>query len=131
MSNSGYEVKINDDISFYQYIVNSIEKVVNSKTTKTYTIEHLSEFNKIEEVINKDNAVSFLKENQDLLTKDYLESEIANKLTPLFNANMPKIQIWKSSSEFLINESIDLEEFKDNTELSIPLRNIFHIYGLC
>jgi|TARA_B110000090_G_scaffold150550_1_gene165181 predicted ATP-dependent endonuclease of OLD family len=130
MSNSGYEVKINDDISFYQYIVNSIEKVVNSKTTKTYTIEHLSEFNKIEEVINKDNAVSFLKENQDLLTKDYLESEIANKLTPLFNANMPKIQIWKSSSEFLINESIDLEEFKDNTELSIPLRNIFHIYGL-
>lgn len=44
-------------------------------------------------------------------------------------ANILKVQFWKSSSEYLINEEIDLNEFKENPNISIPLKNIFNIYG--
>ncbi|WP_336690773.1 MULTISPECIES: AAA family ATPase [unclassified Chryseobacterium] len=41
----------------------------------------------------------------------------------------PKIQLWKSKPEYLISTPIDLNEFKNNPDISIPLKNIFSIYG--
>ncbi|MBI2284638.1 MAG: AAA family ATPase [Bacteroidetes bacterium] len=128
-ANDSYDVSINHDLPLYQYIVNTTQKTVGSTTQKTETIENLVEFNKITEIISAENAEKFLLENQKILTNEKLESIIASNLKTIFNHNLPKIQIWKSKPEYLINEVVDLDKFKDDTNLSIPLKNIFHIYG--
>lgn len=129
VANDSYKVSVNNDLPFYLYIVNSTQKTVNGTVQKTETIENIAEYNKITETLNEKNAGNFLLENQKLLTKEKLESLIASNLKTLFNHNLPKVQIWKSKPEYLINEAVDLNKFKDDTNLSIPLKNIFHIYG--
>lgn len=128
-ANVAYNLTINDDIPCYEYIINTTKKTENNKIRKVETIEVLKEFNEIEVDITKENAKSFLNENQRLLTKKDLEGMIVNSLYSVLEQKMPKIQIWKSKPEYLINEIIDLNEFKEDTSVSFPLRNIFHIYG--
>jgi predicted ATP-dependent endonuclease of OLD family len=43
---------------------------------------------------------------------------------------MPKIQMWRPSPKYLINETIDLENFKEDPNISIPLKNVFLINGI-
>lgn len=102
---------------------------MNNRVVKNEKIESLKTVNKINEQITKQNASTFLKENQKLLNKKILENKIAKSLFETFNENLPNIEFWKAKPEYLINSVIDLEKFKENTELSIPLKNIFHIYG--
>lgn len=128
-SYESYLVTVNNNLPFYNYILNSTQKTVNGVVKKVTTIENLAQFNKISEIINEDNAKNYLLENQELLTKEKLETYLANILKSVFDYNIPKIQIWKSKPEYLINEEIDLIDFMNNTNLSIPLKNIFHIYG--
>lgn len=128
-ANHLYEVTINNELPVYLYMVNTVQKTVNGVIQKIETIENIIDFNKITEVINEGNAKNFLLENQKPLTKETLESLISDKLGNLFDENLPKIQIWKSKPEYLINEVVDLNKFKNDTNLSIPLKNIFHIYG--
>ena len=128
----GYEtftISLNDDLPIYQYIINTTSKTINGKIVKTESIEILSQFNNIQEIITEKNANTFLKENQLLLTKSKLENYISSSLKSIFNENMPNIQIWKAKPEYLINDSIDLLKFKEDTNISIPLKNIFYIYG--
>lgn len=117
-----YSVKINEDLPFYKYVVNKTTRIVNNKKIETESIKLLASINKIEEKITKNNAKSFIKENQKLLTKSLLEIKIASELKSTLNQNVPKIQIWKSSPEYLINKTIDLNKFKDKTSISIPLK---------
>lgn len=126
---SYYSLTINDDLPFFEYVIVTETKMVNDKEVKTEKINKLSEINKIEELITKENAKSFLKENQKLLTKKDLQLKIASELKSVFNHNLPKIQIWKPSAEYLINNTISLDEFKEDTSISIPLKNIFNVYG--
>ncbi|WP_298370936.1 AAA family ATPase [uncultured Lutibacter sp.] len=128
-SNENYSITINSDLPFYQYIINTSSVTVANKTTKKETIELLKDYNEIEEEITEKNAKSFLSENQKLLTKSILENKISSSLKTVLNHNLPKIQIWRSSSKYLINDVIDLEKFKEDTDISIPLKNIFNIYG--
>lgn len=126
---SAYNIIVNDDLPCFQYIINKEQKPI-SGTTKTQTIETievLSEFNSIEETITQENAKTFLKENQELLTKTTLEKKIADLLKSTLDQNMPKVQIWRPISQYLINETIDLEKFKEDPNISIPLKNIFSI----
>jgi predicted ATP-dependent endonuclease of OLD family len=119
-SGSFYSVVINNDLPFYKYIV------VSNPEKK---IQELKSFNGVEEEINAKNAKTFLSEGQTLLTKKDLEELIRSKLEKIFNYNLPIIQVWKPKSEYLINEVIDLNEFKDDTSISVPLQNIFHVAG--
>lgn len=127
--NDSYEVLINNDLPFYKYIVNTNQKTVNGVIQKTETIEDISLLYNIEESNNEKDIASYLLENQKLLTKDKLESIISSSLYKIFNHNLPTIQIWKSKPEYLINEVVDLDDFKEDTSLSFPLKNIFYIYG--
>lgn len=124
-----YNITIKDNLPFYKYIINKEQKIVTtgSKPQTVKTIELLSDFNKIEEIITQENAKTFLKENQELLSKEILEKEIADLLELTLDKNMPNIQIWRPSPQYLINETIDLEKFKENPNISIPLKNIFSI----
>jgi predicted ATP-dependent endonuclease of OLD family len=124
-----FEVSINEDLPFYEYIIETTQQDVNGNIQKTEKIEFLKTINKIDEKITEENASKFLKGNQKLLTKKTLEIKIVHSLFETFNHNIPNIEIWKAKPEYLINSIIDLEKFKEKTKLSIPLKNIFHIYG--
>jgi len=128
---SEYNITINNDLPFYKYIINKEQMTVTtgSKPQTVETIGLLSEINNIEEEITQENARNFLKENQVLLSKEVLEKKLANFLESTLNQNMPKIQIWRPRPQYLINDTIDLEKFKENPNISIPLRNIFFING--
>lgn len=41
-----------------------------------------------------------------------------------------KITYWEASPEYLIKNPINLEEFKNNKEFNVPLRNLFKLIGL-
>ena len=127
---SYYFLTINDDLPYYEYVVITSKVVAEGKEVKTEEIHKLSEINKIEEEVTKENAKSFLRENQKILTKKDLQTKIAAKLKRTFEHNLPKIQVWKPSSEFLINDTISLDDFKEDTSISIPLKNIFNVFGL-
>jgi len=76
--NNVYNVTINDDLSFFHYIINK-EQVLPQGSTKAQTVEtivSLSEFNNIKDTITQENAKTFLKENQELLTKKELEKKL-------------------------------------------------------
>lgn len=124
-----FKITINNDLPFHEYIINTTSTTINGIINKTEKIEFLKTINSINEKITKENASSFLKDNQKLLTKMGLEYRIANTLVETLNHSIPNIEIWKAKPEYLINSIVDLEKFKENTELSIPLKNIFHIYG--
>jgi len=119
-------ISINSDLPFYNYIIIKVmdkEKIVEK-------VKNLKEYNKIDQEITSTNAKSFIKDGQELLTKSELEKLILSKLVSTFRVNIPKIQLWKPDPEFLINKVIDLESFKDDTSISAPLKNIFHINGI-
>jgi len=118
-ANECFNIKINDNLPFFQYLYDE----------NTENIEVLSTSNQIEEEITEKNAKTFLKETQKLLTRETLEYKISTSLKEIFNRNMPKIQIWKPDSKYLINETIDLNKFRANNNISVPLKNIFSIYG--
>ncbi len=67
--------------------------------------------------------------NYERLTIEKFEIIIGTILTPYFESLFPKIIFWKADPSYLINESISLSDFMEDTTLSIPLRNIFHLNG--
>lgn len=76
-----------------------------------------------------------IKENSDgeknILDKSKVETFLEDEFYDLFNKNVPKIIFWKSSEEkYLINEKIDLNLFKEDLNISIPLKNCFRIAGI-
>ncbi|WP_299247642.1 AAA family ATPase [uncultured Lacinutrix sp.] len=115
-SNENYEVNIKD-IDFHHYLVEN-DRVYN-----------IREKNKITKKITKSNFQTFINLDQNPLTKSFLEEKLKIGLSKIFDVNLPKVQIWKPQREYLINEDIDLLKFKENTSISIPLKNIFHICG--
>ncbi|OAQ38542.1 hypothetical protein A5893_14060 [Pedobacter psychrophilus] len=126
-----YSIKINaQELSLYNYVITKSNPATADGTTKvTETIGVLSKVNDIKEIITRDNASSFLKTNQRLLLPSELESWILLQVKENFISQLPKIQSWKASSDFLINEQINLSEFKENPSISIPLKNIFNVFG--
>jgi len=128
-ANEQFNIEINDDLPFYQYIVNKTRKTVGGQAQTIETIEDLADFNGVDVKITKQNAKAFLTETQTLLTKEKLEQKISFLLKATFNKSMPKIQIWKPDSRYLINETIDLNDFKEDPSISVPLKNIFSICG--
>lgn len=118
-NNNYYLLKISSDFPFHEYVY-----------SKTSGIQEIKVVNNVTEKIKSSNAQSFLTSGQVLLTQQDFEAEIALKLYGVFNEDLPEVNLWKPTPEYLINEEIDLQAFKDDTDISIPLRNIFHVSGL-
>ncbi|MBG0769628.1 ATP-dependent nuclease [Methanococcus maripaludis] len=64
------------------------------------------------------------------IMKNTYKNEIFAKLGAEFEKRLPKINFWKYQPNYLINETINLNEFKTNPKKSIPLQNIFKLYGI-
>lgn len=70
-----------------------------------------------------------LDEGKELLSFDKLKLLIKEQITPYVEANYPEVTLWKSDASCLITEQISLTNFMANADISIPLQNIFYIYG--
>ena len=80
---------------------------------------------------NKDNvkSVPFFKMDLfDELKENPLYKVIEDNLYKRLESFI-KIDFWEPSDKFLITKEIDLNAFKNNTSLSIPLKNMFHLIG--
>jgi hypothetical protein len=75
------------------------------------------------------DAFSPLDEGFELLSPANLKTFIVSKFFDKFMANLPSVIFWESSDAYLINQSINLDQFKSNPSISIPLRNIFYLLG--
>jgi predicted ATP-dependent endonuclease of OLD family len=126
---SDFIIEINKNLPYFKYAIIPEQKTINGKVANLESIKSLSSLVAIPEELTEKNAPSYLSEGQKLLTKGLLERKIEESLEATFEANTPEILIWKASPEYLINETISLEKFKDKPTISIPLRNIFHLFG--
>ncbi|EZH73801.1 hypothetical protein ATO12_17870 [Aquimarina atlantica] len=111
---------INDDKEFSKYVYNSSDSSFHLITDKY----------KEKESLTKDNIKSLLGPTYTLLTKSKIESHLEEKMLDNVTHNTPMPIIWRPSSEFLVNKSIDLNAFSTNPSTSLPLRNIFNISGI-
>lgn len=125
-----YSLTINgNDLPLYQYVLTKQSTTVDGVPKTTETISLLAKTNSISDEITKDNAKTFLKDNQRLLTGSILQGWILPFVKEHFKQRIPKFQTWKANPDYLINEQINLNEFKEDPSISIPLKNIFHIFG--
>ncbi len=105
-----FSVWIQDSKDFSKYVLCNGE--IQLKTDEN------QEINESEEITN-------------LLNKEKLEEYLKGKIFfSLFEWNTPEVIFWKAEDKYLINNKINLHEFQDNTNISIPLRNCFNIAGI-
>jgi len=81
---------------------------------------------KIDSNVEKDEAGN----ETNVLTKEKLEEYLEDNFFDLFDDDIPEVVFWKSDSKYLINQRIDLNQFKEDNNLSIPLKNCFQIAGI-
>lgn len=117
------------DFPYYKYFVTEVNKIINGTSIIVKNIKEIKDPNNSKTLITKANYKEFLTENQKPLTYGDLDARLDFILENYFLNLLPKFQIWKPKSEFLINEKIDLNTFKVNPNSCIPLKNIFYIYG--
>lgn len=116
---SYYSITTSSSFPYYEFIF-----------SKESGIQSLKEVNAITEEITSKNYKNFLTESQVSLTKKDFDDQVRLKLSATFNQNLPEVKLWKPKAEYLINEPVDLKLFMANPNISIPLKNIFHIKGI-
>lgn len=118
--NNFLHIWIDDHKEFSQYVYD----------TSNSSFHLIAEKYKEKEPLTKDNIKSLLGATYTLLTKLGIESHLEEKMLENVTHNTPLPIIWRPSSEFLINKSIDLNTFSTNPNTSLPLRNIFYVSGI-
>lgn len=81
---------------------------------------------KIDSNVEKDETGN----ETNVLTKEKLEEYLEDNFFDLFDDGIPEVVFWKSDPKYLINQRIDLNQFKEDNNLSIPLKNCFQIAGI-
>ncbi|KAB2917762.1 MAG: AAA family ATPase [Bacteroidetes bacterium] len=114
-----YLADFETNITYAKYALLDSEIITITDLIATHGLPQNSSRESIEKSIP---TVSFL-------SKEILEKLITAQFENVFETKIPKIQLWKPKKSFLIDEDIDLLSFMNDTSLSIPLRNIFHING--
>ncbi|WP_321307458.1 AAA family ATPase [Marinifilum fragile] len=106
----------------------------NEKIFSKYA--YCSSNNKIEKIedlyigieeVTKENISELIGTSYEILNKSKIEKILEINLFSEINEAIPKIITWRPSSEYMINEPINLPNFSTNPTSSIPLKNIFKI----
>lgn len=80
------------------------------------------------EIKTDSNVEKGATENEtNVLTEEKLNKYLNDIFFDLFDKDIPEVVFWKSDPKYLINQRIDLNQFKEDTSLSIPLKNCFQI----
>lgn len=112
-----YQIWIKEDKGFDKYVLIKDEK--GKESIELRTPEN--------EVLHTGNGTDL----SNILTKARLETRLEIELFDLLDQHMPKVIFWRPSDErYLINGEVDLNAFKENPDISIPLRNCFRIAGI-
>ncbi|MBD0851952.1 AAA family ATPase [Maribacter arenosus] len=122
-------LRLEDIPELHRFVVIEVNETINGKATKTKNIDLLTLEKTPKSKMSINTAKTLLKEGQKLLDKKLLETICSTTLEASINSKIPQIVFWKASEKYLINESIELTEFSTNPSSSIPLKNMFHIYG--
>lgn len=70
-----------------------------------------------------DNEESFQE-----LTQEAFEEFFSDKVKDIIKRFEPNVSLWRPSEEYLVSE-VNLNDFKENIDSNIPLKNIFYIAG--
>lgn len=107
------------------------EKLFNKYVRYSKNITHEDWTNKsvvvIEPLSDENKKIDSEGKITNILKRQQLEVILQEILKDIFSNNIPRTIIWESKKEYLINESIDLNQFKENPDISIPLKNCFTI----
>ena len=126
-------VRIEDNKKlFSKFSIDDNQKFYIKDNVLSKTIEEIPS---IEVDNNKDIIKSEKVEEEKLkeikeINKEVIEIALSEVLKDFLNNKIPKIIFWKMESKYLITEKIDLNIFKDDQNLSIPLKNCFLIAGI-
>lgn len=115
-----FYIYLEDNDLFSNYIIDETKLIIKKSTDIFLGPESLT----------KENISLLLGDSFKIVDCRNLESFIEDQFFSLFEVNTPKIIFWKSEDKYLINDAIDLNSFKEDPTISIPLRNIFSISGI-
>ena len=65
----------------------------------------------------------------DFINKNNIEKCINAEAKAFFDSIIPEVIFWEPSDAYLITNQINLETFKQNPDISIPLKHIFYLAG--
>lgn len=113
---------------FFDEILWGINIKSESKPYKTYWKKDNKKYLFDKKIFIKQNAFIF-EENgteQEVLSIDKLKTIIFNNCIESLLSNY-KCIYWEYKNEYLLPSNVDIEEFKANPDISIPLKNIFDL----
>ncbi|MES0490311.1 MAG: AAA family ATPase [Leptospirales bacterium] len=79
-----------------------------------------------EELVEWKNLQIFLK---DIEIKD-IDNLLRNEAAEYVRKNLPEIIEWRYNESSILSEEINIESFKKNPNISVPLKNIFHLVDI-
>jgi len=123
-----------DETKFnYQYDLSLGELTLNdlfyNETTEEITLKRTNEtikkyeFKKLIELSDEE------KEKFKELNLDELKNILNKILDTYFTKYGTKVSFWEPSYKYLITKEINLNDFKNNSSINIPLKNIFSLSG--
>ncbi|AFV22844.1 hypothetical protein Mpsy_0635 [Methanolobus psychrophilus R15] len=75
------------------------------------------------------NIVTFIVAAADIVNKQNIEKCINANAKALIDSIVPEVIFWEPSEKYLIVNPVNLEQFKQNPDVSIPLKHIFNLAG--
>lgn len=124
------EIAASDRADYYNITLQPIQNLNHYVTEGETTIKPVGEVYKGEEKLTEENISALLGANYKLLTQSRLEDIVSQLLDEALEQSRPETILWKSSNEYLINDPVGLNAFKENFSLSPPLKNIFRLSGI-
>lgn len=115
-----------------------IEKVIkfNDKSTREecYVVHPSDRAKKltVSENQSKDligNVTEIIIAAADFISEKKIEKCINAEAKSFFDSIIPEVIFWEPSDAYLITNQINLETFKQNPDISIPLKHIFYLAG--
>ncbi|MDA0525173.1 AAA family ATPase [Methanococcoides alaskense] len=114
-----------------------IEKIIqfgeNSHRQEGYVVHQSKGVSDILQPDDEENWGTFLGKLivgvADYADRTNLEKIVNEQAKAAIDTLIPQIIYWKYSDEYLITNPINLENFKNNPDTSIPLKHIFQLFG--
>lgn len=63
----------------------------------------------------------------DSVSKEMLHKIIGSCIREIIDENLPEVLYWDYSPEFLLPDSVNIEEFKNDPDSCVPLKHMFHL----
>ena len=112
------------------YVSIKENKIFSEYVVQELTIKKISDVYSGTEKITEDNITQLLGKEYSILDEVELGEMLEEDFFDIFDLNVPKVIFWEYDDKYLINNEVNLNQFKSDQTSSIPLRNIFHVAGI-